>query len=388
MGACIRSITGIARTAVVMGRSLCVLAALTLALVLMSVSAEEEDNSWVPQGQSGLRDKIAAAHLSQYHADLKGDGLEGEDVLGASGLQSDGPTDYKSLTDFHGAFESEDEDDNESWVPAGAMAMAPDMDSPGEQEEEDKFPEISLLQVETETKTPVDDAYAAYQKIDYSNPKPNNFREAFVAAKSHKKKTHAHAQLHNLFKINAMDKLKATINAAVKHPKKATLLASQKSDAAAKVVKKEKKSDAAAKAVKKQKKKVATKAAIKKAAKAGAKAVKKAAPKKKASKKATVSQAKVLRAKARKDLRKAGKPIPASLKKGGLKKILKKAKKTAKKEVKKAVKKNTKATKKAKKAAPKKAKKAKKAAPKKAKKAAPKKAAAPKTSPCKTLKDC
>merc|ERR1711939_543948 len=383
MGACIRSITGIARTAVVMGRSLCVLAALTLALVLMSVSAEEEDNSWVPQGQSGLRDKIAAAHLSQYHADLKGDGLEGEDVLGASGLQSDGPTDYKSLTDFHGAFESEDEDDNESWVPAGAMAMAPDMDSPGEQEEEDKFPEISLLQVETETKTPVDDAYAAYQKIDYSNPKPNNFREAFVAAKSHKKKTHAHAQLHNLFKINAMDKLKATINAAVKHPKKATLLASQKSDAAAKAVKNEKKSDAAAKAVKK-------------AAKAGAKAVKKAAPKKKASKKATVSQAKVLRAKARKDLRKAGKPIPASLKKGGLKKILKKAKKTAKKEVKKAVKKNTKATKKAKKAAPKKAKKAKKAAPKKAKtakKAAPKKAkkakkAAPKTSPCKTLKDC
>merc|ERR1712093_427540 len=154
---------------------------------------EDEDN-WVPQGQAGLKHKIAAAHFAQYHADLKDDGLEGEDVLGASGLASDGPTDYESLTDFHGALEEDDEDD-------------------------DAFPEISLLQVESET--PVDDAYAAYQKIDYSNPKPNNFHEAFVAAKSHNKKTHAH--LNNLFKLDAMHKLKATINAAVKHPKKATL---------------------------------------------------------------------------------------------------------------------------------------------------------------------
>merc|ERR1711881_312196 len=85
---------------------------------------QEEDDSWEPQGQSGLSESIRSAHEKEAAQQIKRDGLKGNDVLASVGMESAGSnTEEEDPTDIGDIFghdsESSETEFMQQWQPKG-----------------------------------------------------------------------------------------------------------------------------------------------------------------------------------------------------------------------------------------------------------------------------
>jgi len=85
---------------------------------------QEEDDSWEPQGQSGLSGAIRSAHEAEAAKQIKRDGLKGNDVLASVGMESAGTsTEEEDPTDIGDLFghdsESSETEFMQEWKPKG-----------------------------------------------------------------------------------------------------------------------------------------------------------------------------------------------------------------------------------------------------------------------------
>merc|ERR1711939_284970 len=87
---------------------------------------------WNPQGQSGMSDAIKHAKAKAEQQQIKQDGLQGNDILGSSGLESstqDDDRDNQDSTDIGDIFGHEDSQSQgtefvQQWNPQGQSGMS------------------------------------------------------------------------------------------------------------------------------------------------------------------------------------------------------------------------------------------------------------------------
>merc|ERR1711990_322612 len=93
---------------------------------------QEEDDSWEPQGQSGLSGAIRSAHEAEAAKQIKRDGLKGNGVLASVGMESAGTsTEEEDPTDIGDLFghdsESSETEFMQEWKPKEEKAEANDL---------------------------------------------------------------------------------------------------------------------------------------------------------------------------------------------------------------------------------------------------------------------